>query len=382
MKTIKSIGVLGIVLFLLGACGPSSETIPSATATLPLSSTSTSLPVETREPPPFPFSERGPYWTGNRLYTFVDESRDGRKIEVQIYYPALKEANEQGGTVTRNAVADMSGAPYPLILTGSSTGDYLFKSHLASYGFVMAIVKFPESYDYYDFQVMDHPLDILFVLDHISIDSLEGLEGVIDSDNTGVAGYSGEGFYSLALSGTRFNPDFYLAYCEQAYTIQPAFDSTYLRIICSLAKKWDAFVVHVGPEFTGSNDGLWQPVTDERIRAVMPMAADGAWFLGEQGLATVNIPVLMIQATKDSPYQPNEAAFIFENLRTPEKFMISFIGKDHGMVFETDPANRMKHFAVAYFGYYLQGHEDYAYFFSEDFVSKVYDLAWGIYTDE
>lgn len=389
MKTIKSIEVLGIVLIMLGACSPSRTTSPSATATmssatatLPPTPTSMIVPINTREPPTFPFSERGPYWTGNRVFTFIDESRDGRKIEIQIYYPALKETNEQGGTITRNAVADMRGAPYPLILTGINSGNVIFKSHLASYGFVMAIVRFPESYHYYDFQVMDHPRDILFALDQIGLDSLEGLEGVIDSDNTGITGYSGEGFYSLALSGVRIDPEFYLEYCKQASSIQPALDSTYLMIICSLAKKWDAFVVHVGPEFTDNNDGLWQPVTDERIRAVMPMAADGAWFLGERGLATVNIPVLMIQATNDSPYQPTEAAFIFENLRTPEKFMISFIGKNHDMPYEIEAANRMKHFAVAFFGYYLQGHEDYAYYFSENFVSLVDDLAWGIYTDE
>jgi predicted dienelactone hydrolase len=114
----------------------------------------------------------------------------------------------------------------------------------------------------------------------------------------------------------------------------------------------------------------------------MPMAVDGAWFYGERGLAMVDLPVLFIQATEDDAYQPIEAAFIFEHLGTPEKFMISFIGKDHDMVYQTEPANRMKHFAVAFFGYYLQGHEDYAYYFSEDFVAEFDDLAWSIYIDE
>ena len=156
----------------------------------------------------------------------------------------------------------------------------------------------------------------------------------------------------------------------------------YINLFCSLSGKWDAFVEHVGVEITESDDGLWQPVTDERIRAVMPMAADGAWFFGERGLAMVDLPVLFIQATEDDVNQIIEAAFIFEHLGTPEKFMISFIGKDHGMAFETEAANRMKHFAVAFFGYYLQRHEDYAYYFSESFVSQVDDLAWGIYTGE
>ena len=42
---------------------------------------------------------------------------------------------------------------------------------------------------------------------------------------------------------------------------------------CSLSKQWDEFVAHVGDEITNGDDGLWQPVTDERIIATLPMAA-------------------------------------------------------------------------------------------------------------
>jgi hypothetical protein len=47
-----------------------------------------------------------------------------------------------------------------------------------------------------------------------------------------------------------------------------------------------------------------------------------------------------------------------------------------------EPAARMKHFATAFFGYYLQGHKDYLNYFSEDFVSKSDGLAWGVYKGE
>ena len=40
---------------------------------------------------------------------------------------------------------------------------------------------------------------------------------------------------------------------------------------------------------------------------------------------------------------------------------------------------RIDHFAVAFFGYYLQGREDFARFFSEEFVAQQDDLAWGVY---
>jgi hypothetical protein len=39
----------------------------------------------------------------------------------------------------------------------------------------------------------------------------------------------------------------------------------------------------------------------------------------------------------------------------------------------------MAHFAVAYFGYHLQGREEMARYFSEDFVALHGDLAWGVY---
>ncbi len=92
------------------------------------------------------------------------------------------------------------------------------------------------------------------------------------------------------------------------------------------------------------------------------------------------MPVLMIQAAEDSDYQPAEAAFIFEHLGSPEKSMISFIGQDHMMVFQPEQVNQMNHFAVAFFGYYLLGLEEYKEYYSEEFVSHFEDLAWGIYT--
>jgi len=46
------------------------------------------------------------------------------------------------------------------------------------------------------------------------------------------------------------------------------------------------------------------------------------------------------------------------------------------------PLAQMKHFATAFFGFYLQGREDYREYFSEDFVSQFKDLAWGVYGGE
>jgi hypothetical protein len=89
--------------------------------------------------------------------------------------------------------------------------------------------------------------------------------------------------------------------------------------------------------------------------------------------------VLLIANTEDefSPYSV-ETAFIYEYLGGPEVSLITFVGRTHMMVFDAGEMDRIKHFMVAFFGYHLQGREDYQQYFSEDFVSQFDDLAWGI----
>ena len=398
MKRIMSLWILGTMMSCLFACNPPPETLLNATAIIPRASTTAPKPTATipqvtrtaiwfaaASPTVshvsdfFPLSERGPYWPGNRVYTFVDESRNGRKIDVQIYYPALKEANAEGETITRNAAPDMSGAPYPLILTGPDTGDKLFQSHLTSHGFVMAIVRYPEFYSSWDFGVIDHPLDMLFVLDQISSNSLEGLMDVIDSDHVGAAGYSWEGFYTQMLSGVRIDPENYLSFCKQTPAMELEMSTWYRNYVCNLSKKWDDLAAYVGDEIIVSDDGLWQPITDERIRALMPMAEYGTWLYGERGLAMADRPIFIIAPTEDEYIPYPETAYVFEHLGTPEKYLVSFIGKTHLMVEKHEQAARIRHFVTAFFGYYLQGREEYAGYFSEDFVAQFDDLAWGVY---
>jgi predicted dienelactone hydrolase len=292
----------------------------------------------------------------------VDESRSNREIEVSIYYPALKQENADGQILRRDAAPDMSGTPYPLILTGPNSGDMLFLDHLDSHGFVTAIVLFPDlDYsDNWDYGVVNHPQDMIFVLDQLATNPPVGLVGVIDTDHSGVTGYSQDGFFALVLSGVRIDPQYYLSWCEQASAQEPPLDTWYLDYACGLAEQWDAFASYVGEDIATSEDGLWQPITDERIRVVMHMAADRPWLYGERGLAVVNQPVMMIAATEDEfiPYQI-ETRYIYENLGSLEKSIISFIDKTHMMVFDPEQAAQLKHFATAFYGYYLQGRADY-----------------------
>lgn len=371
-----------LAMFALVACGPATTTMPQATATIPQVTEETIGIEVTQEPASFPLSERGPYFTGNRAYTSIDESRNGREVQITLWHPALKQTDADGRIVTRNAVADMRDAPYPLILSSTKVAS-IFAPTLVSHGFVWASIDRIDYYIPWNEQLIDQPLDILFALDQVASNPPEGLAGMIDAEHVGAIGYSFDGYNALALSGARVDPEFYLAQCAKAPSMEPALDSFWIDYYCSISSEWDQFAALAGDAITTSDDGMWQPMTDERIRAVMPMAPEGAWLFGERGLAAVDRPALIIGATEDVDCDYNrEAVYIFEHLGTPDKALISFVGRDHYMVYNAKIVAPMAHFAVAFFGYHLQGREDLAWYFSEDFVAQHVDLAWGVYVGE
>ena len=277
-----------------------------------------------------------------------------------------------------DAVADPTGAPYPLILSSSKVG-FTFGPRLASHGFVVVGINGLDYYIPWDHNLIDQPLDILFALDQVATNPLEGLGGMMDAQHAGAMGYSFDGYNALALSGARVDPEFYLAECARTPLRHHWIQFGY----CSMSSAWDQFATHAGEAITTSDDGLWQPMTDERIRAVMPMAPEGVALFGERGLSAVDRPTLIIAATDDVDCDYNhEAVYIFEHIGTADKRLISFVGQDHYMVGDPQMVSRMAHFAVAFFGYHLQGRDDYAAYFSQEFVDQHDDLAWGAYEGE
>jgi predicted dienelactone hydrolase len=136
----------------------------------------------------------------------------------------------------------------------------------------------------------------------------------------------------------------------------------------------------MGVSATTSEDGLWQPLTDPRIRAVMPSSPEGAWLYGERGLATADLPMLIIAPTQDeyTPYEV-EMTFIYEHLVNSDRSMISYVDLKHMMILDSRISPQIRHFATAFFGYHLQGKQAYADYFSESFVTQFEGLAWGVY---
>lgn len=330
---------------------------------------------DVQDTPSFPLAESGSHQVGIRTFSFVDIGRE-REVNLQVWYPAVS-----SGTM-RDADPDFSSAPYPLILSSAKVGD-IFGPHLASYGFVVLGVMGQDSHNQWGEWLVDYPLDLLFGLNRAAANTLVGLEGVIDAERTGAMGYSFDGYTSLALSGARIDPEHYQETCAGAEAMEQPPAAWWIDYTCALISEWDEFAAHAGDALTTSSDGLWQPMTDPRIQAVIPMAPEGAWLFGERGLAAANRPVLIIAAADDTiNYYDLEAVYMYRHLGTPDSQLISFVGKGHMMVYDPDAVARMKHFATAFFGYYLQGRDNYAAYFSENFVTQHPDLTWGVFSSE
>ena len=182
-----------------------------------------------------------------------------------MWYPAIRPEGYTG-TVAEDAPADTSGGPYPLIVS-SSVMARTFAPHLISYGFTWASVRGIDMDAATNEQMYEQPLlHILFALDQVASQPPEGLEGIIDADHAGAIGYSFDGYNTLAMSGARIDPDYYRAQCPNPDTITQPLVSRLSAFNCAPADDGE-FSACVGAAITSSPDGLWQPMTDPRIRA-------------------------------------------------------------------------------------------------------------------
>jgi len=372
--------ITGILFLLLAGCSTAKVT-PDTEALHETEEPATStIPQATIETSPYPLGEPGSYHVGKLQIQTEDADREDRPVGITVWYPALKTGESKPGIPTLNADPDPGGAPYPLILSSTKMAEDLAPV-LVSHGFTWASVDKIDSYYLMNQQMIDQPLDILFTLDQVASHPPESLKGMIDAGRAGTIGYSFDGYNSLALSGARIDPQYYLAQCPVPDATSEAITKSSMSAFdCTPAEKWEEFGAHAGKGITTSDDGLWQPMTDPRIRAVMSMAGEGWWLFGEKGLAAVDRPVLIIVASSDALFAEN--TLIFKFLGVADKTLIQFNGEDHMMIFDPKSKARMAHFAVAFFGYHLQGRQDLAYYFSQEFVLQHEDLTWGAKPDD
>lgn len=344
---------------------------------------STTLPIyisAQEESAALPLAAEGPYGVGFQWMSFVDENRQDRQVQTAIWYPAIVPQGETEQGLTRgllDAEPDSAEAPYPLILYSHGYGGNpleaaYFNAHLASYGFVVAGMEHhcgnaPTC-------LTDRPLDVLYILDQLG-QSRISFTDMIDNSIVGVAGYSDGAYTALALSGAQIDPEYFLSWYAEHQD-----DSTILSIDLWIPP-WDEisdYRAQFAPPLEAGE--MWPPFSDERIQAVMPMAPCYGPLFGEQGLAAAHVPGFLIGATNDSACSyERDAVFMYEHLGSEERYLLSLI--DQGHLVGADPlfVDYFKHFSVAFFGFYLQGVEDYADYLTEPYIAGFDDLAWGAY---
>jgi len=312
-----------------------------------------------------PLSANGPY-EYSKIYKldYIDPQRDNREVSISIYYPSIDDQ------------PDKRGAPFPLIINDHKMANK-FGPHLASHGFVVVGIKRIDTGPW-DESLINQPLDYVFVLNQLAENPPEDLKGIIDTNHVGVWGYSFGGRNSLFLTGARVDPNYYLNLCKNPENSEIDYEESTIKSMCGPYENWDEFIQTAGQELVEGEDGLWNPITDQRILALIPMSGKGEWLFGQKGLAAAD-KAIMITAGTNEGTRYEEGYRIFEELGSSRKLFISFIEQGHMMINSQRPNDQMSHLAIAFFSYYLKGKEEYSQYFSEDYVSQIEGLAWGWY---
>jgi predicted dienelactone hydrolase len=259
--------------------------------------------------------------------------RYDRPLTVEMWYPAatdsigatsfntylrdgVTEVTLEGRAI-RNAAPPPETNPFPLVLMSHGyPGNRFLMSHLAenlaSKGYVVASIDHTDS-TYRDqgafaSTLVNRSLDQLFVLDEmarLNADASSGVAGLIDTNNTGLIGYSMGGYGAVVTAGgglsenaVGFGPKDTLAIHREGSETHDALPDPRIKT-----------AVAIGP--WGMNVGLWDA----------------------EGLAGIEIPMLFIAGSDDrtSLYE-NGIRKIWEGATSVDRSLLTFEGGGHNTV--------------------------------------------------
>jgi predicted dienelactone hydrolase len=332
--------------------------------------------------------------------------RYDRPLTLEVWYPAQLGGAEPYGeytVVTRDGVTEatligravrgadpaLAGAPYPLIIVSHGyPGNRFLLAHLtenlASKGYVVAAIDHTDS-TYSDqaafgSTLLNRPLDQAFVLDELTrlaADETSFLAGLVDTDSTGLVGYSMGGFGVLNLLGGGFTE------ASVNFDFSPPNGA-------------------LEPRTVGSAD---YPEPDPRIKAGVAIGPWGmnAGFWDAAGLAGIETPLFLMAGSADdvSGYE-NGVEAIFEGMVNAERYLLTFEDANHNAaapipaplevwddetfghyadpVWDTVRMNNIaQHFATAFFDLHLK--EDASVRPYLELVENAADGVWSVTED-
>ncbi len=360
-----------IALALIAACSSgdveSSPSVVTSTSTAVAPSTEpTEESAEEVESDGAELAQPGPFGVGRFNVETTDPDRDERVLRILVFYPAV---TDSARPVTE-AEPDLAGAPYPVVVGDGNIGTTM-GPHLASHGLVFAAVIGQSTWGLaLNTNMIDFPMDHMVALDTLEALADHTLAGVADTNRAGTIGYSFGGWDALMLTGARIDPDHYARTCASR---PDAWSDNWWTYICGSPQRWQQVVTRAEEVGIATPDGLWEPMGDERIKAAMPMGAEGFDMTGPAGLADATAAVLLIGAGADqiNDFDP-ATTMLFEHY--PRAELITFTEAGHMMIFEPDAVAQMRRFAVAFFGLHLGDVDAYAEYLTEEYVEEVAPL--------
>lgn len=294
-------------------------------------------------------SLRGAHQVGHRVFDFP--ASGGRAMTIKAWYPADADASDAGitykfdlketswvesvpapsvdGGAIRDAALTQSGAPRPVILFSHGYGmnpEWYSEllEHYASHGFVVFAPEHLES-DWFEAHAtaLVRPADVSLAIDHIESLAASGdWSGQLDADNVAVVGHSYGGYAALAAAGARFDLDPFMAECAGIPMEDPR------AFICAPYFGKEAQMAEAAG-LASPPEGLWPSMGDPRVSAIVPIAGD-AYLFGEQGMKSVEVPMMAIGGTADfgTPWSWG-AQMAFDHTSSTSRALVGLDGGSH-----------------------------------------------------
>lgn len=255
-----------------------------------------------------------------------------RPLTVEIWYPA--NTTDSGGTYENvylrdgktlvnlygSAVRDaepLTGNTYPLVIISHGyPGNRFLMSHfgenLASKGYIAVAIDHTDS-NYQDAgpfpsTLLNRPFDQKFVLDEMArLNDEDGhfLENIVDSENTGLIGYSMGGYGAMITAGAGVTKEI-----TEANEVSP--DGLLKRIMA------------------GSNEH--NELLDPRFKAIIAISPWGMerGFWNDAGLSNVKKPIFFISGGVDdvSGYEKG-TKLIYQKVINTDRYLLTFENANH-----------------------------------------------------
>ncbi|NJN88368.1 MAG: alpha/beta hydrolase [Leptolyngbyaceae cyanobacterium SL_7_1] len=274
------------------------------------------------------------------------------------------------------------------IASDRTTFAYLAQ-HLASHGYVVALVEHPDTsarrfeqffsgFDYPpdSLDLITRPLDITALLDELERRSQTNpsFQGRMDLDRVGVIGQSLGGYTVLALAGAQLNFPRIRQECVDPELRQLSFNLSILLQCRAIDLPSDVYNLQ-----------------DDRVKAVLAINPIDSLLFGQEGMSQIQIPTMIVAGSEDIFAPPPEEQFHpFHWLTTDEKYLVvlgqgthfSFLntGRQRGVLpvppdlIGPDPVEvqpYLKVLSTAFFNAYLNDNPTYLPYLSASYLHSI-----------